>query len=62
MATKRRPGIPHETLAFIASQAGGEIKHVPVEREMHVSLEIANQVFQAENNTALLIKIFQSLH
>lgn len=58
---KRRPGIPHDALAYIAEKSGCTVSHVPVGREMHVQLKVGDSVFTAANNTALLIDVFKSL-
>jgi hypothetical protein len=59
--TKRRPGIPHETLAWIAQQSGGTIEHFLLDRETWVRLSIGGKSFAAPNNTALLIAALSEL-
>lgn len=54
---KRRPGIPHETLEWIAIQAGGTIEHFLKDKDTWVRLTLGEQSFEAINNTALLIVV-----
>jgi hypothetical protein len=61
LRTKRRPGIPHETLEWIAAQAGGGIEHFLNGRDNWVRLTIAGEIFEGPNNTALLIAVLTDI-
>jgi hypothetical protein len=59
--TKRRPGIPHEALAYIVERAGGTIENSFDSRDPWVSVTIGGKTFTAENNTLLLIDLLGAL-
>jgi hypothetical protein len=59
--TKRRPGIPHETLQYIVEQSGGSIEHFVSGKETWVRVSLNSKSFEAPNNTLLLIQILQEL-
>jgi hypothetical protein len=55
--TKRRPGIPHETLKYIVEQAGGSIEYIPDGTKMDVKVTLGFRSFRAPDNTRLLISM-----
>ena len=59
--TKRRPGMPHETLAWIATQSSGAIEHFLKDKDTWVRLTLGERIFEAPNNTALLIQVFEAI-
>jgi hypothetical protein len=59
--TKRRPGIPHETLQYIVEQAGGTIEHFLSGKETWVRVSLNSKSFEAPNNTLLLIELLKKV-
>ena len=60
--SKRLPGIPDRTLAFIVQSAGGNVeKFLSDDGKAHVRLTIGDKVLESDTNTRLLIKVMELL-
>ena len=60
--SKRLPGIPDRTLAFIAESAGGKVeKYITEDNKTWVRLTLGSHVLESDTNTRLLISVLELL-
>ena len=61
--SKKLPGIPDRTLAFIVQSAGGIIeKFLSEDGKAHVRLTIGKHCLESDTNTRLLIQVLGLLN
>jgi len=61
--SKRLPGIPDRTLAFIVLSAKGNVeKYITEDNKTWVRLTIGKKVLESDTNTRLLIQVMELLN